>query len=318
MKKSLMSLFIIGFCLFNMKSYVSGDSQFKGEKKKDKIISLLGRRLVAPDVSQKVQKEYEKAKTDFKKDPNEDNVIWYGRRAAYLYNYKEAINIYSNGIRLFPRSYRLYRHRGHRYISIRQFDKAIADLENAVALIKGEPLKVEPDGMPNKLNIPLSNSQFNIWYHLGLAFYLKGKYEKAISAYDECLKWSNNDDLLVATLDWLYMSLRRIGEKEKAEDFLKMVNENMKIIESQAYYSRLLMYKGLLSPESLLKPAKSSKDDERLNLITQGYGVGNWYFYHGRKTEARKIFESVVQGNLWSAFGFIAAEVDLARHFAQK
>jgi tetratricopeptide (TPR) repeat protein len=212
----------------------------------------------------------------------------------------------------------LYRHRGHRYISIRQFDRAIEDLSKAADLVKGQPLQVEPDGMPNKLNVPLSNSQFNIWYHLGLAFYLRGDYKKAASVYLECLKWSNNDDLLTATLDWLYMSYQRLGEKQKAAELLKKVHEKMKIIENQAYLSRLLMYKGLKSPESLLRPVKGSGYNEQLNLITQGYGVGNWYFYNGQTRKARKIFEAVIKGKIWSAFGYIAAEVDLARHFIQK
>jgi tetratricopeptide (TPR) repeat protein len=320
MKKILGIWLVFGYSLILSGAYLSEDSRIETgtDNTKEDIISLLGRQLVAPDTSAKAKADYEKARTVFLKDPSEDSIIWYGRRAAYLYKYKEAIKIYSEGIKRFPSSHRMYRHRGHRYISIRKFDRAIEDLKRSAELVKGKPLEVEPDGMPNKLNIPLSNSQFNIWYHLGLAFYLKGQYLKAVSAYQECLKWCKNDDLLTATLDWLYMTCRRLGEKEKAAALLDMVSEKMKIIENQAYHSRLLMYKGLRSPESLLQPAKSSEFDEQLNLITQGYGVGNWYFYNGQKSKARKIFEKVIGGKLWSAFGYIAAEVDLARNFARK
>lgn len=31
----------------------------------------------------------------------------------------------------------------------------------------------EPDGIPNALNPPLTLPHRNIWYHLGLAYYLK-------------------------------------------------------------------------------------------------------------------------------------------------
>ena len=63
----------------------------------------------------------------------------------------------------------MYRHRGHRYVSIREFDRAIADLEYAATLIEGTEDEIEPDGMPNAMNIPVSSLHSNIWYHLGLA-----------------------------------------------------------------------------------------------------------------------------------------------------
>ena len=83
---------------------------------------------------------------------------------------------FSQGIESFPDEPKLYRHRGHRYISVREFDKAIADLEKAVELIQGTPNEIEPDGMPNALNIPVSSLHGNIYYHLGLAYYLIGEY----------------------------------------------------------------------------------------------------------------------------------------------
>ena len=281
--------------------------------KKDnyEIISLLGKKLVAPFPDKTAKNNYKKAKQSFFKNPDEENTIWYGRRTAYLYRYKAAIKIYTNGLKKFPRSYKLYRHRGHRYISIRNFNRAVSDLIKSAELIEGITLEIEPDGLPNKLNIPLSNTQFNIWYHLGLAYYLKGNYKKAVSAYKECLKWCKNDDLITATIDWLYMTFRRMGKKGDAEKLLERISEKMKIIENQSYHHRLLMYKGLKIPDSLLNPGGKSEFEKNLALATQGYGVGNWYLYNGNKKKAKKIFKKVVEGKSWSAFGYIAAEVDL-------
>ena len=117
---------------------------------------------------------------------NVEAIIWLGRRTAYLAHYKEAIFTFSDGIEQFPTDPRLYRHRGHRYITLRCFDAAIADLEKAAKLIKGKPDEIEPDGLPNARNIPTSTLQSNIWYHLGLAYYLKGDFRRALSAYREC------------------------------------------------------------------------------------------------------------------------------------
>ncbi|MBN2207215.1 MAG: tetratricopeptide repeat protein, partial [Candidatus Aminicenantes bacterium] len=179
-------------------------------------ISLLGRKLVSPTAAGAAIDLYRKALADFDRNPNEANTVWLGRRAAYLGLYREAVRVYSEGLDRFPQSFRLLRHRGHRYITLRLFDRAAADLKRAAELADSAPLEVEPDGIPNRARKPLSNTQFNIWYHLGLAHFLQGNFAAAVDAYRECLKWSKNDDLLTATTDWLYMSLRRLGRDEEA------------------------------------------------------------------------------------------------------
>lgn len=252
------------------------------------------------------------AKTNFEDDPSEDNYIWYGRREGYLLHLDEAIRIFTDGIADYPDSYRLYRHRGHRYISLRKFDEAVADLERAALLMQGQPLETEPDGQPNKINQPLSTTQFNVWYHLGLARYLRGDFEGAIGAYVRCLEISQNDDSRVAVWDWLYMSLRRVGRLAEALKVLKPIPNGMTIVENESYYTRLKMYKGWLTPDQVLT-ADSTSEDYDLNMATQGYGVGNWYYYNGDTAKATAVFEKVVSGKFFSAFGFIAAENELAR-----
>jgi tetratricopeptide (TPR) repeat protein len=243
------------------------------------------------------------------KDP--ETIIWLGRRQAYLGRFEEAIATYTKGIALHPGNAKLYRHRGHRYISTRQLDKALADFSKATQLISGKPDEIEPDGRPNKLNKPLSTLHFNIWYHLGLTHYLKGDFRKALAAYLECMKVSrNNDDSLVATSDWLYMTYQRLNDKTAAAKVLEPIHDRMDIIENDSYYKRLLMYQGKLKPEALLDTTAKVDD---LTIATQGYGVGNWHLYNGRKTEAVAIFEKVVAGKERNAFGFIAAEAELKR-----
>jgi tetratricopeptide (TPR) repeat protein len=254
------------------------------------------------------------AQQSFKTDSSEENFIWLGRRLAYLNRYDDAIQIYNRGIKQYPDSYKLYRHRGHRHISIRKFDKAINDLQRAAKLIEGKLVEIEPDGMPNKLNIPLSTTQFNVWYHLALAYYLQGDYQNAIKAYQSCMAVSNNADLLVATTDWYFMTLRRMGNKSAAEEILKVIPDSLNIIENDSYYKRLKMYQGKLPADSLLNPNLEDPNFD-LNLATQGYGVGNWYLYNGDSAQARQIFQKVVSGQSKSAFGYIAAEADLNKFF---
>lgn len=257
-----------------------------------------------------LKRNLEVARTDYEKNPRDpEKIIWLGRRTAYLWHYREAIEIYSKGLEQHPDNAKLYRHRGHRYISIREFDKAITDFKKAVKLTQDIEDEIEPDGQPNELNKPRSTLKDNIWYHLGLAYYLKGEFEKALAAYIECMKYSTwNDDVLCATSDWLYMTYRRLGRTSEARNVLASIEEGMDIIENHAYHKRLLMYKGALSAKDLL-----GDEGEDLDLATQGYGVGNWYLYNGDLDEAKDIFEKVVEGSSWPAFGYIAAEAELAR-----
>ena len=274
---------------------------------------LQGREFFVPSFTsqQKIQLDSNllTARQKFEKDPSEENYIWYGRRLAYRYHLSRAIEIFSEGIEKYPESYRLYRHRGHRYLSIREIDKAIADFKKASQLMEGKPIEIEPDGIPNALNTPLSSTQFNVWYHLGLCHYLKGDYEEAKSAYFNAMSVSNNNDLLVASLDWLYMTYQRQGKREAADSLLVYVTEETTVIENDSYLNRLRMYKGEMQPEQVLSPDSNTSDYD-LALATQGYGVGNWYLYHGDTAKAKEIFKRVLDGKQFTAFGFIAAESD--------
>jgi tetratricopeptide (TPR) repeat protein len=279
--------------------------------------SLSGKPLFRVDPPDRVKLEanLKQAETDLAARPNDaEALIWVGRRQGYLWRFQDAIATFSKGIAQHPDNPALYRHRGHRYITTRQFDRAIADFEKAAALIKGKPDQIEPDGQPNAAGKPRTTLQFNIWYHLGLAYYLKGDYQKALEAYNECMKVSNNDDSIVATSDWLWMTLMRLNRKAEAAKVLERITAKMDILENGSYHRRLLMYKGVEKPEALLDPANT--DD--LTIATQGYGVGNWYLVNGNAARAREIFERVVAGRSWSAFGYIAAEADLQRMIAPR
>jgi tetratricopeptide (TPR) repeat protein len=273
-------------------------------------------REVSPQLSIETQRDFDaklnEARALFAKEPRStDRIIWLGRRTAYLGRYKDAIKIYSEGIEQFPADARLYRHRGHRYITLRCFDAAIADFEKAAKLVKGKPDEIEPDGLPNARNIPTSTLQSNIWYHLGLAYYLKRDFRRALSAYREAEKVSTNPDMLVATTHWLYMTLRRLGREDEANKALVKLKDNLELIENADYYKMVQIYKGQLKAADVL--AEISKNADSLSNATIGYGLGNWFLYNGQRAEAEKLFRQVTAGNQWASFGYIAAEAELNR-----
>lgn len=276
-------------------------------------ISLFGKPLYRPAPSEEAQKGLEtqlaEARAAYDKAPDSaDAIIWLGRRTAYLGRYRDAIAIFSEGIQKHPGDPRMYRHRGHRYISTRQLDRAVGDLTRAAELVAGRPDEVEPDGQPNARSVPTSTLQSNIFYHLGLAHYLRGDFDQALQAYERCMTVSKNPDMQVATAHWLYMTLRRLGRDADAARVLEPITPGMTIIENGSYYELLLMYKGAVSAEALLAKAAAG-----LDRVTLGYGVGNWHLYNGRRPAAAEVFRSIVATDQWPAFGYIAAEADLAR-----
>lgn len=268
--------------------------------------SLSGQPFQAPIPSPSSIKKMEEAKTNYEADPmNADNIIWYGRRVAYLVDYKKAIEIFTEGIQKHPEDARMYRHRGHRYISTRKFDKAIADFKKAAALIAGKENIIEPDGLPNAQNIPVSTLHGNIWYHLGLAYYLKHDWQNALDAYIKCRATGEKPDNLVSSTHWIYMINRRMNKPEAAKAALEIIHKDMEIIENHSYHKLCLFYKGEMSLEELLKTdGNASANDAVL------YGIANWYFYNGDIQKSQESLNSILKKDSWNSFGYIAAEAD--------
>ena len=279
-------------------------------------ISFLGDTLRTFPLPASVRARYEQqlaeARAAYEHAPtNPDSIVWLGRRLAYLGRIREAIEVYSRGIALHPANPWLYRHRGHRYLTVREIDHAIRDLERARSLVAGKPDVVELDGQPNAKNQPIGTLQSNIMYHLGLAYYLKGDFSRAVPIYRRELAQSHNDDRRVSTAHWLYMSLRRLGRREEAARVLTPITTRMDVIENDVYHRLLLMYKGQLPADSVL--AMTPGGEMSVIDATAAYGIGNWHLYNGRVGRATAIFRRIVAGGQWGAFGFIAAEKDLAK-----
>lgn len=274
-------------------------------------VSLFGETLMSSAPSDAAVKDYAAAKADYDAEPaNADNIIWYGRRAAYTGDYREAIRIFSEGIEKFPGDARMYRHRGHRYISIREFDRAIADLEHASRLVEGTEDVVEPDGQPNAKNIPIGTLHSNIWYHLGLAYYLNHDLDNALRVYRTATQNARNDDKIASTTHWLYMTLRLLGQDAQAERALAPIHADMDILENFVYQQLCLFYKGELAEDAMTGGDLAAND-------AMEYGIGNWYAYNGQPEKARQVFERLMAGESWASFGRIAAEADLHRTSAK-
>ncbi|NOT58778.1 MAG: tetratricopeptide repeat protein [Acidobacteria bacterium] len=230
-------------------------------------------------------------------DPkNIETLIALGRAQASVWRYHAAIETYTRGLAMNSKHAMLYRHRGHRYLSTRQFDKAVSDMEKAAQL---------------------KTDDFDIWYHLGLAHYLKGNFSKAAAAYEKCYAVAEkssaekpgNDDSIIAISDWLYMTYRRLNKKADADRILARITPEMKVKENKSYHDGLLFYQGKKQESDLVNLEKATD----LEIATLGYGLGNWHLYNGNRAKAEEYFRRIVSGRYWPAFGFIAAETELVR-----
>lgn len=270
--------------------------------------TLDGRPLFSAEASDKTLQALEAARQAHAADPDDaDKLIWLGRRTAYAGDYRKAIAIFSEGVERFPLDARFYRHRGHRYISVREFDLAIDDFLRAAVVMQDTPPETEPDGLPNAMNIPLTTTQGNVWYHLGLAYYLKQDWPLALAAFRNGYRLGGNDDNRVSTGHWIYMILRRMGDEEAAASALDEIGQNMNIIENMSYHQLCLLYKGELDIGSLM----AADGDDPSNAAV-AYGLANYYYYNGDKARSDALLNAIVSGTSWSAFGYIAAEADLA------
>ena len=277
--------------------------------------SLLGKPLYRPAVPEatraKLEADVAAAFDLAKREPSAEAIIWLGRRTAYLGKFREAIEVYAGGLRLYPDDPRIYRHRGHRYITVRQFDLAIQDLQKAVSLTAGKPDEVEPDGQPNARNIPIGTLKSNIDYHMALAYYLTGRYDRALPIYARELRDARNDDRRVSMAHWYYMALRRLGRDAEAAAVVAPLKGQMNVIENDTYRDLVRLYRGEIPPDSVL--SSDGAGEMSVTDATAAYGIANWHLYNGRRAEGERILRRIIAGGQWGAFGYIAAEADLAR-----
>jgi tetratricopeptide (TPR) repeat protein len=228
-----------------------------------------------------------RAESALAQDPRSvDRIIQLGLAQATIRQYREAIQTFTRGIQLAPDNPILYRWRGHRYISTRQFDRAIADLVNGNSR---------------------DTANYAIWYHLGVAHYLRGEFDSAAVAFTHAKPKAPNPEERLGSYDWLWMSLMRAGRPAEAAASIADLTQDELERATIPYAERLRLYRGFRDPGNTVGPA----DTTDINLATVSYGIGNWFLLRGDTVTARTWFERSVRSNGWPAFGFIASEVEL-------
>lgn len=284
--------------------------------------SLMGRAMPAPkfDEAERARLEADllKAQENLVAQPeSEDAAIWVGRRLGYLQRYNDAIDAFTEGLKKHPDSYRLLRHRGHRFITVRRFDLALADLSRAWSLARNAPDTVEPDGAPTEGVPPRGTDKSSILYHLGLVKYLMWDYAGCVATFRESLALpTTNDDNRVSATYWMYLSLRAEHRDAQAAALLAEIRDGMDVRENTSYYALLKAYKAGALPKEMIEQAEGTKNGARGETIdnaTIGYGVGEYLVLSGETDRGREILRNLAYKGPWAGFGTIAAESRVAR-----
>jgi Tfp pilus assembly protein PilF len=199
---------------------------------------------------------------------------------------QEAVQTFTRALAVSPNDAMLYRWRGHRNISVRNWDQAMADLTKGYGI--------------DSLN-------YGILYHLGVLRFLRGDYNAAADAFRRAQPRAPDAGELAGSVDWWWMSLMRAGRANEASAMLARNLDSLPI--NNAYARRLKLYRGQLTPATFFTPADTSDVD----VATLSFGLGNWYLVKGDTANARALFERSVKSGGWPGFAFMASEVELAR-----
>jgi tetratricopeptide (TPR) repeat protein len=273
--------------------------------------SVDGRPLLAPPVDPAARPRLEaacaEAKARWDAAPGDrDAAIWFARRLGYLGRFRDAIAVLDEALALHPGDPFVLRHRGHRWITLRQFARATADLEQAAAACRTTPDAIEPDGQPVAGRPPHSSLHYNVHYHRGLAWFLAGDFAAAERAWLDCLAVVANDESRVAVTHWLWCVRMRRGDPAGAAAVVAPIHAGMDVVENQSYLQLCLLYAGRLRREDIAPRTGSAGS-------ALAFGLAHFDLVLGDRRRAREGFRALAASPGWPAFGVIAAEAELAR-----
>ena len=240
------------------------------------------------------QQQYDRAVAAFDEaialDPtNAEFPLGKCRALAAASRHKDAIAACSESLRLRPDNAEALRDRGHYYLNLGQVEPALADLTRAAGL---------------------TTTDRGVYYHLGVAYYLKGDFARAAAAYRSCLDNSKGADAIECSA-WLYPSLVRAGRKQEATALLAGVKADPAITGHPAWYlDRLLLFKGVRTEDQV---AANLNAEGALSVSSIGYSLGLWHLLNGRPERAREYFEKAVATGFTPAWGYRCSEAELAR-----
>jgi tetratricopeptide (TPR) repeat protein len=277
-------------------------------------LSLLGDTLwslpVQPARGPELVAQLSRARDRLAKSPFDANAsLVVARRTAGLGRLREAVNLYTRAGQLHPTDPRVPRYRGEILLQLRELELAQRDFQEAAQRLAGRDKQSELVEVDDGLLV--STLQFNIYYLLGVTYYIKGDFPRARLALVEAIKTAHTSDDMAASMIWLFFSARRLGAVDEARTLLSLVHDSVAVSSRQPELELLLAFRDGVAWDSLHLDVHRPFTTEREALL--GYGLGFALLHLKRADEAELMFEQVLTYRDWSSLPVLAAESELAR-----
>ncbi len=222
-------------------------------------------------------------KTQLETHPK-DETLWLALGNAYVAanRLEDAIDAFSEGIICNPFGVDCYHMRARKYLTLRKCEFSVADFAMAARL--------DPDNVDN-------------YYYQGVAAYMGkmyGKAEEALLKTIELMEAQHVEET-AAAVDWLWMTYTAMGKTEQADAIAATIQKDTPCLaRSNSYKKRVLLYNGTIRPEDFLdRESLKTTDRPELYLISELFGLGNYYIAKGQPEKAIPLFKEARDIPTW-------------------
>ena len=200
-----------------------------------------------------------------------------GKAFSRQLRYREAIDAYTDGLKLEPENLPLLRLRAGRYLTTLQSNLAITDFEKCLSL---------------------GAEKLDCLYRIGLAYYYAGRYAQAMETFENCMPLCD-EEMGIAVIYWHTLSAVRAG---KAPTLLNDYHTGMAVGHHTAYEKSMQVWSGATSLSAMLQMLESEKDDLEYGIVL--YGL----LWHPDCDEQEYLYEKLLsRDGFWPSFAYLAA-----------
>lgn len=210
-----------------------------------------------------------------------------GKALGYELRYLNAIQAYSEAIRLAPYRIEAYRQRGGKYLATLQPDQAMTDFEKC-RMLGGE--------------------ESDLSYRMGMCWFYAGVYGMAIREFSHC--WDVCDDELgIGAIYWSMIAAWRSGREAR---LLEYYHDEMDVGHHTGYAFAVRTALGRIPLEEALWKLDVEKEDLEFSMMA--YGVAAYCEHIGETETAQALCREILsREGFWISFGFLAAWNDRKR-----
>ena len=206
-----------------------------------------------------------------------------GKAFSRQLRYREAIDAYTEGLKLESENLPLLRLRAGRYLTTLQSNPAIADFEKSMSL---------------------GAERLDCLYRIGLAHYYAGRYARALETFENCMPLCD-EEMGIAVIYWHTLSAVRA---EKVLTLLKYYRLDMAVGHHTAYEKTIQVWSDVVPLQTMLQMLESEKDDLEYGITL--YGL----LWHPDCIEKEHLSQNLLCRDVfWPSFAYLAAWNDRSR-----